>query len=128
MDLQEQYKGRILIVDDSADLLEMLDFILRINHYEVFAKNNAVDVYDFVLNNNIDLLLLDVNTWSIKGRKICKKLKADPETAYFPVILMSSDPNLLYDFRECNADGVMDKPFELDVLLSKINACINTVY
>jgi len=127
MNSPEQYKGRILIVEGSEDLLEMLEFVLRINHYEVFCKKTADDVHDFVLDNNIDLLLLDVCSWGIHGRDICKKLKADCETAYFPVVLMSSNPKLLYDFRECDADGVIDKPFGLTVLLSKISAVINTV-
>lgn len=127
MNVHELYRGRILIIEDSTDLLEMLDFVLRINNYEVFAKNNADDIYDFVLDTNIDLLLLDVCLWGTHGRDICKKLKADPETAYFPVILMSANPKLLYDFRECDADAVLDKPFDLTVLFSKIDSVINTV-
>jgi DNA-binding response OmpR family regulator len=125
MEPLELYKGRILVVEDSAELLEMMEFVLRIHNYQVVSKNHADDIYDFVLNNNIDLLLLDVNLNDENGRDICKKLKADTETGYFPVILMSADAKSLHDFGECKADDIIEKPFGLNVLLAKINAVIS---
>lgn len=125
MEPPEQYKGRILIIEDSEDLLEMLEFILRTNNYEPFGKTHPDDIYDFVSNTSIDLLLLDVSLKHANGRDICKKLKADPQTGYFPIILMSANPKFLIDFDECEADGIIEKPFGLNVLLDEINRVIH---
>lgn len=121
----EPYKGRILVIEDSEALLEMLEFVLRTHNYEVFCKNHVGDIYDFVLNTNIDLLLLDVSLRDADGRDICKKLKSNPHTNYFPVILMSANPALLDDFVDCDADAVIEKPFGLNILLSEISKVIH---
>ena len=120
-------KASILIIDDSEELLEVLTLILERQGYAVITKNCAKDITSFVQNTHIDLLFLDVLLLGIDGRDICKELKSDPATAYFPIILMSATPKYLLDFKVCNADDFLEKPFDINFLLSKIDGVLGTI-
>lgn len=116
----------ILIVDDSEELLEVLKIILEKNGHEVITKNSPAGIGNFVQQNKIDLLLLDVyfGEGGANGRDICKELKSNPPTSYFSILLMSVTYDHVDTFEECRADGFIEKPFDLHDLLEKINACL----
>jgi DNA-binding response OmpR family regulator len=114
----------ILIVDDSEELLEVLSIILEKNGHEVITKNSPADINNFVQANKIDLLLLDVVLGEANGKDVCKELKSNPLTNYFPILIMSGAYSHLDDLKECGADAYIEKPFDLHDLLEKINACL----
>ncbi len=120
-----QSGNTILIVDDSEELLEVLSIIIGKQGYEVITKNSPEGIMNFVQQNKIDLLLLDVIFPDHNGKEICKQLKSGPLTSYFPVLLMSVTPDFLIEFKECGADGIIEKPFDLSTLIEKINGCLH---
>ena len=120
-------KRSILIIDDSEELLEVFAMILEKHGYEVITKPNSTDISFFVQANTIDLLFLDVFLPGTNGRDICRELKSNPETSYFPIILMSATPENLIDFGECLADDFIEKPFDLDLLTEKLNSVLELV-
>jgi len=121
MDAQFVPKRTVLLVDDSKELLDVLEIILRKYGYNVIAKDSPANVPDLVRQVKIDLLLLDVRLKNVSGRFICKELKANPQTNYFPIILMSSSPNYAVNYEECGAVDLIEKPFDLVELVAKIN-------
>ncbi len=115
-------KTRILIIDDSQQLLEALKMVLETGDHEVIIKTSTEDVFDFVQHTKIDILLIDVLLEGVNGKHICKELKSNLLTSYFPIILMSATPEYMVDFKECDADGILEKPFDINFLVAKINS------
>jgi len=66
-------KKKILVIDDSPELLEVFKAILERQGYEIIAKNSPRDIYAFVQNNRINILFLDVILQNINGKTICKE-------------------------------------------------------
>ena len=60
-------------------------------------------------------------TITANGRIICKDLKANPLYSNIKVILFSASPTKLDNYEECNADGILPKPFELGQLLQLLS-------
>jgi len=118
-------KKNILVIDDAQDLLQVLELILGRFGYNVIVKNCPEGVFEFVQHTPIDLLLLDVRLRGVNGRYICQELKSNDKTNYFPIILMSSYPSSLIHLNECAADDFIEKPFNLNDLITKVNSVIN---
>jgi len=118
-------KPTILVIDDCEEILEIFKLVFEAKGYEITTKKSAIDIFTFVQDNKIDILILDIVLNGItSGRHICKGLKSNPLTNYFPIILISASPELLFDFRECDADGFIEKPFDLEVAIRKIDALL----
>lgn len=122
-----QAGNTILIVDDSEELLDVLRIVLEKQGHHVITKNSPDNLIHIVHENKIGLLLLDIffGEGTANGRDICKELKSNPLTNYFPVIIMSVTYDLLGDFQECEADEFIEKPFALHDLMKKINTCLH---
>ena len=114
--------AKILIVDDSDDLLETLTMMLKVKEHEIITSNNFSDTVKSILSFHPDLLILDVLLGNSKGREMCKSIKK-----FFPVLpilLMSANPELLKDFEACNADAILEKPFDMYKLNDTINGLL----
>lgn len=117
-------KLTILIIDDSAELLEVFKLVFEKQGYNIITRSSSADIISFIQNNKIDILLLDVFLNKINGRQVCKQLKDDPSTSYFPIVLMSASPENLLDLEECSADGYIEKPFDIKYLVKKIESLL----
>jgi len=115
-------RKKVLVIDDSPELLDVFKAILERQGYEIIAKSSPRDIHTFVKNNRIDILFLDVILQSINGKTICKELKSNALTSYFPIVLMSTNPAYIKDFREHDADACIEKPFDISSLIKKINS------
>jgi DNA-binding response OmpR family regulator len=117
-------KLTILIIDDSAELLEVFKLVFEKQGYNIITRSSSADIFTFIQNNTIDILLLDVFLNRINGRDVCKQLKADASTNNFPIVLMSASPENLQDLDECSADGYIEKPFDIKYLVKKIETLL----
>ena len=63
---------------------------------------------------------MDVNLDAEDGRQLCLELKENPLTKTIPVILCSARHELLHNFKSFLADDFIEKPFEMKLLVSKI--------
>ena len=72
--------SKLLIVDDSAALLEVMANILERNGYVVKTLNKAPGIYDAIKEFQPDMVILDIYLAGEDGREICKKLKRNTET------------------------------------------------
>ena len=110
----------ILIIDDSKELLEVLQLILEKQGYNSITQTSSIDIAGFLKSNRIDLLIIDVVLNGSNGRDICSQLKSNADTNYFPIILMSASPEYLRDHKDCEADDIIEKPFDIKGLLGKV--------
>ena len=116
--------NKLLILDDSDDLLYAMKYILENNGYIVKILNHAGNISSEIIEFVPDIVILYVNLGDENGREICKKIKMNPETKDLPVILFSSYPKSLDNYRECLADDTIEKPFDLKYLLQKISCVL----
>jgi len=89
------------------------------NGYDVRTVINRNQFLALLYSFNPDLIILDVMVGGDDGRDICREIKAAGHRQ-IPVILYSANPELLVNYRECNADDVLNKPFEIKELLEKV--------
>jgi CheY-like chemotaxis protein len=79
--------NRILVVEDSADLRELLTIQLTFGGYEVFCANNGLEALDAVVHIDPHLVLADVRMPVLSGTDMTRRLRATPRFATLPVVL-----------------------------------------
>ena len=114
-----------MVVDDSIDLLHLIGIIIKMEGHESIALSSPVELMQKLDDYNPDLIILDVNIGSYNGREICKNIKANPAGKNIPVLLTSASAEVLTDFKDFGADDILEKPFELSTIKSKINGLLS---
>jgi DNA-binding response OmpR family regulator len=115
---------KILIYDDNAELLECMQLCLENQDFQVKTTSDKKHFYWLLDNFEPDALLIDVNLSGEDGRVICRMLKDDENYSAMPVILFSSSAGKLRDYLAYGADDVLEKPFEIRDVVSKLRAVI----
>ncbi|BAZ22372.1 response regulator receiver sensor signal transduction histidine kinase [Kalymmatonema gypsitolerans NIES-4073] len=110
---EKEYKGNILVVDDTPDNLRLLSAMLTAQGYEVRKALNgkmALTACQMVLP---DVILLDINMPGMDGYEVCQQLKADDRTREVPVIFMSALDDVLDKVKAFDVGAVdyITKPF-----------------
>jgi CheY-like chemotaxis protein len=111
---------KILVVDDEPDILEFLQVILEEEGYTVATTDKGEYVEKLHDGGLPDLILLDVLLSGKDGREIVKQLKSQEETKHIPVIMFSAHPSAEATARACGAEDFVAKPFDIPVLLEKV--------
>lgn len=115
----------ILVIDDDPDILTFLQDLLELEGYHVFATNRGEYLETIRQEDLPDLILLDVFLSGKDGRKIIKYLKAQEMTKLIPVIMFSAYPGVEAVVRATGADDFLSKPFDTDILLTKVQAFLS---
>jgi two-component system alkaline phosphatase synthesis response regulator PhoP len=122
----EQQTQRILVVDDEEGIVKLVKMYLEHYHYEVITANDGQEGLEKAKTDKPDLIVLDLMLPKINGYKVCGLLKKDTKYAKTPIVLFTAkaqekDVKL---GEEVGADAYITKPFEPEVLLSKIEELI----
>lgn len=115
-------KTRILICDDDADMREVVSLILRKNGYEVELAENGKTLLEKAKHIKPDLIFLDIMMPEPAGKEAIKQLKAVPETANIPVLILSALNNGGDIAREIGAEAYLAKPFHIRVLMETVES------
>lgn len=115
---------KLLIVDNDPDLLEAMKYFLEKKGYEALALSHLGKIIIEIENFQPDLIILDIRIGNKDGRKICTELREQCITNDLCIILFSSSPKLLENYMHYGADGILEKPFDLNTLLSKIESVL----
>jgi DNA-binding response OmpR family regulator len=118
---------KILVAEDDADILFILDMILDDAGYCVEPLADGKSVME---NRKEwpDLFILDKNIPFVDGLAICKYLKLKDETKSIPVIMISCFHYLKSIALDAGVDEFIEKPFELKHLLTSVKELINRQY
>lgn len=112
-------RKKILIVEDEANLVEMLKVRLVKNGYEVFAAYDGETGLKMAYDLRPDLVILDIQLPKKGGLEFYKEISPHGR-ARFPVLILTARGELSGLFHEIEADGFMKKPFEAHDLLKEI--------
>ena len=108
-------KKKILVVDDSQAILDVMTLALEAEGYEVSTCATGA-CFRPMEGNLPHLIMLDVLLSGEDGADICQRLKSDEETRHIPVVLISAHAGLQETAGRCGADGFLVKPFHLSEL------------
>ena len=117
-------KGRkkVMVIDDNPDILLALQATLEDAGYSVEVSEQIQNILLATRDTSDlpDILLLDMLLSGQDGRKIIKQLKSQDSTKRIPIILFSAYPSAEDDAHLAGANDFIAKPFDIDVLLAKI--------
>jgi DNA-binding response OmpR family regulator len=122
------YGKTIVVVNDSPDLLELAEILLRDEDYDVKVALVGAGVLDLIRSTLPDLLILDIRLPDVSGWDILQSLKLDARTSPIPVLVCSAAVDELRALEGRLARmgvDVLIKPFAIDTLLEKVRALIN---
>lgn len=113
---------RVLIVDDSRTMREMISFTLK-GKYETIESFDGVDAIDKFKSNKIDMVITDLNMPNMDGITLIKELR---KLSKVPIITLTTESsNEKKDLgKQAGASGWIIKPFVPDKLLSVIQKLI----
>lgn len=114
---------KILIVEDDEKLRNELKIFLERNGYEVDLITKFNNVVSDILNIKSDIILLDINLPFTDGEFVCKEIR---KVSNIPIIIVTSRDNELDELISLNygADQYVTKPYNIQILLAKINALL----
>ncbi|MBA7532671.1 Sensor histidine kinase RcsC [subsurface metagenome] len=118
-------KPTLLIVDDNEDFLLYIKNNLSSSFKIITARNGKEGLSKLNLNT-IDAVILDVVMPEMDGLEFCQSIKSNIMHSHIPVIIVSSrsDINDYVNGLKIGADDYLSKPFDLELLASKINSLI----
>jgi two-component system phosphate regulon response regulator PhoB len=120
---------RILIVEDEAQIREMIHYVLEQEAFVIFEAGNAQEARNLLAAKRIDLILMD---WMLPGRsglEFMRELKQRAETQNIPVIMLTARTGELSKVEGLNggADDYVTKPFSPRELIARIHAVLRRI-
>ncbi len=114
---------RFLVVDDFASMRRIMkDFLHALGYREVNEAEDGRSALLILKQGNTDFLLTDWNMPGMAGLELLKAVRADPQLARLPVLLVSAEAKReqIIEAVQAGVDGYVVKPFTVDTLKDKI--------
>ncbi|MCP4702227.1 MAG: response regulator [Gammaproteobacteria bacterium] len=126
MDMDSQKKEKVLVIDDVAANIEILDAALQ-DEYEVLIATSGEEGLAAVVEERPDLILLDIRMPEMDGYEVCRKLKADPKTREIPVIFVTVMNDMENEAKglELGATDYIAKPVSPPIVKARIRNCLD---
>ncbi|RZK41468.1 MAG: response regulator [Pedobacter sp.] len=114
---------KITVADDDPGILDAVGMMLEMEGYEVNATLNGNTIFSHT--ELPDAYILDIWMSGSDGRDLCKRLKNEEKTKDIPVILISASNDLKKSAELAGADDFLAKPFDIDILLQKVEKAVS---
>lgn len=111
---------KIMICDDDAGILEVLEMMLEIEGYTVYTESNSTNLIKEINNNKPDLLLMDLWMPVLSGDQLLRTIRGTKELEALPVIILSASVDGNEIASNAGANGFIAKPFDMDSVSMKI--------
>lgn len=121
---------KVLIADDEPDILEIIQFNLQQEGYEVVTAKNGDEAIEKAKKTGPDLIILDIMMPGKTGMEVCNLLRLMPEFKDTLIVFLTAMSDETSEIRglETGADDYLTKPISPKVLLSKINALFRRLH
>ncbi len=113
---------KIMAVDDSKTMRDMLSFTLKSSGHEVMEADDGVNALSVLGNTKVDLIITDVNMPNMTGLELIKKLRGHPVHKATPILVLTTESNadIKSEGRAAGATGWIVKPFSPEKLLQVV--------
>jgi PleD family two-component response regulator len=115
-------KKKVLIVDDEADVRDVLKIVLEAEDYETMEASNGEEAIEKVSRRPPDLIILDFMMPKMNGPEVCRALKKDLLLRHIPIIMLTGRGELPDKVKgiDAGADDYIVKPFEPTELIARV--------
>lgn len=122
-------KRSVLIVEDEEDIRELLSYTLIREGYQVAAVASGEEALAVVETKVPELVLLDLMLPGVDGLTVCRKLRANPQTAGVAIIILTAkvEEGDVVTGLNTGANDYITKPFSRNVLLARVKAVFRSV-
>ena len=112
----------ILIVEDDPVASELIAYALNVEGYDTLVALNGEQGMSHARNHKPDLVVLDVMLPGMDGFEICRRLKAEPETAHMPILILSAKAQAtdVKTGQEMGAEIYLTKPLDPSNLVEQV--------
>jgi two-component system, OmpR family, phosphate regulon response regulator PhoB len=117
---------KVVVVEDERDIVEVLEFNLRAEGYEVSSATSGREGLALVENTRPDLLIVDLMLPDISGNEICRAVRASSQGKQMPILILSArgeEIDRVVGF-ELGADDYVTKPFSVRELMLRVRALV----
>ena len=122
--------SKILVVDDDNMNLRMAELILAKHGYDVVKMESGAKCLEYLQEEWVDLILLDVHMPQMSGFEVLQRLKANIKWAEIPVIFLTADNDKKVEIRGLK-EGAYDfitKPFIAEIMLQRVKTAIEFIH
>src|SRR5688572_10329470 len=118
--------GTVLVVDDLAANVQLLESLLAPDGHAVRTAGNGAEALRMIRAEHPDLVLMDVMMPHVDGFEACQAIKQDPSARLIPVVLVTSLDDSASRIRgiEAGADDFVTKPFNAHELRARIRSLL----
>ncbi|MFN6538263.1 MAG: ATP-binding protein [Nostoc sp. EkiNYC01] len=121
----EQRNQRILLVDDSADSLRLLQVTLKLKGYNVIIADSGAEALVKIAESPPDLILLDVVMPDMDGYEVTRQIKHNSNLPFIPILLVTgSEKSSVVKGLDAGADEFIRKPVDKKELLARVRALL----
>lgn len=115
-------RKRIMTVDDSATIRQMVGFTLRDAGYEVIEAVDGVDALERLSQQSVHMLITDLNMPNLDGVGLIREVRRDQQNRFIPIIMLTTES---HDSKKqagkaAGASGWITKPFKPEQLLGVV--------
>jgi phosphate regulon transcriptional regulator PhoB len=126
---RERVRHKILVVEDESDIRELIRYNLSQEGFVVEEAADGAEALDRIERRSPDLMLLDLMLPRMPGLELCRRLRAQPETAQLPIIVVTakgSEVDRVLGL-EMGADDYIVKPFSPREVVARVKALLRRV-
>jgi len=119
----------ILVIDDEADIVELVSYNLRKNGFAVDSAHDGETALKKLAENEYDLIILDLMLPSIDGLELCRIIRKNPATSRTPIIMLTARGDEIDKILglEMGADDYITKPFSPRELVARAKAIMRRI-
>lgn len=113
---------RIMTVDDSATIRQMVALTLRDAGYEVIEAVDGRDALERLAKESVDMLITDLNMPNLDGVGLIREVRQHPENRFIPIIMLTTESHdsKKQEGKAAGASGWIVKPFKPEQLLGVV--------
>ncbi len=117
---------RILIADDNAMNLDILQTRLALHGYDILTAADGEAAIALAREKQPDLILLDINMPKLDGFEVCRRLRGDPALPFMPIILVTArtDSRDVVAGLEAGGDEYLTKPVDQAALVARVKSML----
>jgi two-component system alkaline phosphatase synthesis response regulator PhoP len=128
-DSQSDVPHKVLVVDDEDDILDLLQYNLEREGFEVVLARDGVEALGVAEEEKPDLIILDIMMPRLNGIEVCRRLRQNAQLRTIPILMLTalSGEEEHVEGLDVGADIYLSKPISIPVLVSQSKALLRGV-